>query len=107
MGIYQGKSISMPIPTTIPKLGFHLVLSNIKPNDNLSFSLVDPNDKHIAKYENINVDMPQKKPAEQSIFDLVFTNIQVKNEGIHKLIIVLNKNEKGKQAVNVEINKTK
>lgn len=105
LGIYPGNVISMPIPATIPKLCFHLVLSNIRSGDNLTIRLIDPNDKEIAKFDRIEV--PSKKQFKQAVFDLGFLNIRVKKEGTYQLIIILNKEEKAKQEINIEIKKAK
>ena len=103
IGIYPSNVISVPIPSVIPKLCFHLVFSRLKSGDNLEIQLLDPDNKKILSIDNIKV--PEKQGLRLGVFETGFIGIKVNKEGTYRLVIIFGKEEKSEQEIKIEIKK--
>lgn len=103
IGIYPGDIMSMPIPSVIPKLCFHLVFSNMRPGENLKIQFLDPDNKKIVGFDNIEI--PEKPELRKNVLDVGFMGIKVEKEGTYRLVIIYREEEKVKQEVKIEIKK--
>ena len=103
IGIYPSNIISVPIPSVIPKLCFHLVFSRLKSGDTLDIKLLDPDNKQILSIDNIKV--PEKQKLRLGVFEAGFIGIKVNKEGTYRLVIVFGEEEKSEQEIKIEIKK--
>ena len=103
IGIYHSNVISVPIPSVIPKLYFHLVLRGLKSGDILEIQILDPDDKKVVSIDKIKI--PEKKGLTQGVFEVGFIGINVKKEGTYRLVIVIGEEKKAEQEVKIEIKK--
>ena len=99
IGVY-GPNILVPkIPFIFPKLCFVNYYNNITGGDSVSIDILGPSGNKLSK--TINSTMP--KDAKYSAIFSIYSPLEVKQEGMHQLKLVFNKDDKTKKEVKFEI----
>jgi hypothetical protein len=96
VGIY-GKILIVPrFPFVFPKLCFIINYKNIKDGDSFSIKLAESSGKQLGDLITGNALRGVKGYYDMTMF-AIFTPLEFKNEGLHKLVIIFNKDDKNKQ----------
>jgi len=102
IGTYGFNIFVSKIPYMFPKLCFAISYNNARGGDSFSVKLINPSGKQLGKTITGSVIKETKGNIKFHIF-AVFSPLNVKEEGEHKLIIICNDNDKWKQEVNFVI----
>jgi len=81
------------LPFSFVKLCFAFSISNIKGGDSFTIKVIDPSGKELA--QSINGNVPEGTKLQHSVpFYPSFAPLQVKTEGLHRLVTTFNEDEK-------------
>ncbi len=105
IGIYRSKIIILPIPSVLPKLCFHLAFTNIRHGDVFRFEFLDPDNKIIINAKPQTLSLPQERKFRLCLLDMIFSGINIKKEGVYRLVSIFGEEEKAKQEVKIEMKK--
>lgn len=90
------------LPLSLPKLCFVLSCKNLKEGDLFSIQLVDPTNKKLADIEERVVLQKVRKRGVVTIFAM-FAPLNVEAEGLHKVVVTFNKDDKTKYETGFKI----
>jgi len=107
IGIFQSDILYFPIPSVIPKLCYHLIISNVKSGDKIKIHLLNPDNEKLLQLEEAEFDIPKGKKFKKCIFELLFSGIKIEKEGEYTLAIVFNEDNESTQEIKLKINKSK
>lgn len=103
MGIYGPETV-LPIPTVLPKLCFYLELSGMKDGDKLSIYLRDPKHGILNKLDTPEFKNPKGR-KQNAILHIIFSGVQVSQEGLYRLVMSLAGDKKGEHVLEFELKK--
>ncbi len=102
IGVYGSNILVSKIPFVFPKLCFITSYKNIREGDLISIQLKTPSGKQLGK--TINAKAPQQiKDFASFLTFAIFSPLNIKEEGLHKLLLTLNDNPKWSQEIEFTI----
>lgn len=102
IGIYGPNILVSKIPFVFPKLCFAISYKDVKGGDSFSIELKNPSDEQLGKTITGSVPKEVKDNIRFYVF-AVFSPLNIKQEGEHKLVITCNDNDKWRQKINFVI----
>jgi len=102
IGIYGREIFVSRFPFSFPKLCFAISFRDIKNEDTLSIKLIDPSGKQLKKTLNGTAPKEVKGYIKFQMFAL-FTPLVAEKEGLYKLVITINNDDKSKQEIGFTI----
>jgi hypothetical protein len=107
IGIYRGQIVIPSIPYIFPKLCFHLVFKNVRGGDTIKLQLLDPKDKEMLKPKPAIVKIPKNGEWTNFVLEMAFAGINVKKEGVHRLVYSFGEDDNAKDEIKIAIKKHK
>lgn len=98
IGIYGPHILVTKIPYVFPKLCFAISYKDVEAGHSFSIKLIDPSSKRLGDTITLNIPKEAKKSIKSNMF-AIFSPLNIKQEGSHKLVIICNDNDKWKQEV--------
>ncbi len=103
MGIY-GKGTVLTIPTVLPRLCFYLTFTGVMDGDKFTIQLRDPKDEILNEFDTPEFNIP-KEEGEAALLHIIFSGVQISQEGLYTLVTKLVGTEKGKQSLKFKLKK--
>ncbi len=103
MGIY-GQGTVLTIPTVLPRLCFYLTFTGVMDGDKITIQLRDPKDEILKQLDTPEFNIPRKE-GEDVVLHMIFSGVQISQEGLYTLVTKLVGTEKGKQALEFTLRK--
>lgn len=103
VGVYGPDIFVSQIPFSFPKLCFVNFCKDVKKGDSISIDIIDPSGKKLSKTINSIAPKDGMGHAKKIAIFAIYSPLAVEQEGLHKLILVFNKDNKNKKEVEFTI----
>lgn len=102
IGIYGPHILVTKIPYVFPKLCFAISYKDVEAGHSFSIELINPSSKQLGDTITVSIPKEAKRSIKFNMF-AIFSPLNIKQEGSHKLVIICNDNDKWKQEVEFAI----